>query len=254
MSSYLDAIAASVSGSLHPGGFYHTLKILRDFKISQDDIIIDVGCGTGRTACHIAKTYGAHVFALDNSAKMLTKARSRAEREKADVHFVHGDVLDMPFRDQTADLIMIESVLVFLPVHKAVKECFRVLKRNGILVDVELFAKDSLPPDAREQLKAVCGLPQIPSFREWQQAFEAAGLSRIAVRWREFPGPLDNLMEIFYSGFNAILPVELLTNAALSRPIQAYQRLMQRYRNHFGFGTFIYRKNLGYSKMLHIWP
>jgi ubiquinone/menaquinone biosynthesis C-methylase UbiE len=243
MSSYLDAIAATGGGSLHPGGFHHTLKILRGFSISQDDIIIDVGCGAGRTACHLAKTYGAHVFALDNSEKMLSKARSRAEREKADVHFVLGDVLDMPFRDHAADMIMIESVLVFLPVHKSIKECYRVLKRKGILVDVELLAKDSLPPDAREQVKAVCGLPQIPSFIEWQQAFETAGFKKITAICKNFPGPLDNLKEIFYSGVNSMFPMELMTNAVLSGPIRAYQRLMQKYRSHFGFGTFIYRKS-----------
>lgn len=243
MSSYLDAIAAMGGGSLHPGGFHHTLKILRDFSISRDDIIIDVGCGTGRTACHLAKTYGAHVFALDNSAKMLSKARIRAEQEKADVYFVLGDVLDMPFRDKAADLMMIESVLVFLPLLKGIKECFRVLKRKGILVDVELLAKDSLPPDAREQVKAVCGLPQIPSFKEWLQAFEKAGFCQIAASCKNFPGPLDNLKEILHGGANSIFSAEIMSNAKLSQPLQEYQGLMQRYRNHFGFGTFIYRKN-----------
>lgn len=243
MSSYLDAIASLGGGSLHPGGFHHTLKVLNNLSISRDDIIIDVGCGTGQTACHLAKTYGAHVFALDNSEKMLSKARSRAGREKADIHFVLGDVLDMPFREQAADLVMIESVLVFLPMHKAIKECCRVLKRKGILVDVELLAKDSLPPEAREQVKAVCGLPQIPSFEEWRQAFEQAGFSQIAASCRNFPGPLDNLKEIFFGGFNSTFTPELMGDANVSRPLQEYQGLMRRYRSHFGFGTFIYQKN-----------
>jgi len=243
MSSYLDAIAAMGGGSLHPGGFHHTLNILRNFSISRDDIVIDIGCGTGQTACHLVKTYGAHVFALDNSEKMLSKARARAGREKADVHFVYGDVLDMPFRDKTADLVMIESVLVFLPLLKGVKECFRVLKGNGILVDVELVAKDSLPSEAREQVKAVCGLPQLPSFKEWQKAFEKTGFSQISASFKDFPGPLDNLKEIFYGGMNSIFSPELMSDAKLSRPLQDYQGLMQRYRSHFGFGTFIYRKN-----------
>lgn len=243
MSSYLEAIAAMGGGSMHPGGFHHTLKILRNFSILRDDIVIDVGCGTGRTACHLAEKYGAHVFALDNSEKMLSKARSRAEDGKADVHFVLGDVLDMPFRDNAADLVMIESVLVFLPVLKGVKECFRVLKKKGILVDVELLAKDSLPPEVRKQAKAICGLPQIPSFNEWRQAFEEAGFSQIAASCNNFPGPLDNLKEIFYGSINSIFSPELMDNANLSRPIKDYQGLMQRHRKHFGFGTFIYRKN-----------
>jgi len=243
MSSYLEAIAATGGSSLHPGGFHHTLSTLRYLKISHDDIVIDVGCGTGRTACYIAKAYGAHVFALDNSAEMLAKARDRAQREKADVYFVHGDVLNMPFRDQVADLIMIESVMVFLPALQGIKECFRVLKKRGLLVDTELFAKASLPPNGREQMKAVCGLPGIPTFREWQQMFEATGFKEVAATWRNFPGPLEYLKEVFYGEFNPFLGLGVGIKAHHALALNNYRRIMRRYRRHFGFGTFIYRKS-----------
>jgi len=242
MNSYLEAIAAIGGSSLHPGGFHHTLSTLRNFKISRDDIIIDVGCGTGRTACHLAKVYGAHVFALDNSTEMLAKARDRAQQEKADVHFVHGDVLNMPFRDQVADLIMIESVMVFLPALQGIKECFRVLKKGGLLVDIELFAKASLPAHGREQMKAVCGLPGIPTFREWQQTFEAAGFSEVAAIWRNFPGPLEHLKEMFVGEFNPFFVLGAGIKAHHARALNDYRRIMRQYRRHFGFGTFIYRK------------
>lgn len=242
MSLYLDAIAALGKGSLHPGGFPHTLEILRRLSIFPGDIILDLGCGTGRTACHIAKTYGAHVFALDNSEKMLAKAEARAGQEGAEVHFVLGDILDMPFRDEVADLIVIESVLVFLPIPAALKECFRVLKRNGILVDVEMLAAETLPPAVGEQIKAICGLPQIPTLKEWIDHFSNAGFAQAIVRQNKFPGLLDSLKEILYPDPHSMVSPELKTNQGLYKTLQQYKGLILRNRRHLGFGTFIARK------------
>lgn len=136
MNLYLEAVSALGRSSLHPGGFAHTLEILSKFNLSDEDFVLDIGCGTGRTACHIAKSFKARVFALDKSEKMLAKAKSRASQENVEVQFVLGDALNMHFYDEVFDLIFIESVLIFIPVRKALKECFRVLKRNGSLIDV----------------------------------------------------------------------------------------------------------------------
>lgn len=243
MSSYLEAIAAMGNGSLHPGGFSHTLEILRKFSIANEDIILDVGCGTGRTACYLAKTYGAHVFALDNSEKMLIKAKSRAVQEGADVHFVLGDALDMPFRDEVADLIFIESVLIFLPVRAVLKECFRVLKRKGILVDVEMMAHESLPPGAREQIKAICGLPQIPTLKEWIEHYDKAGFAQAIIRQSKFPGLLENLKEMLYADSHRVVSPELRTDRELNKILQKYKGLILKNRRHLGFGTFIVGKD-----------
>ncbi len=240
--TYLEAITALGNGSLHPGGFSHTLEILRKLSISPDDIVLDIGCGTGRTACHIAKTYGAHVFALDNSEKMLTKAKSRAVKEGVDVHFVLSDALDMPFRDEVIDFIFIESLLIFLPVQAALKECFRVLKRKGISVDVELLAGESLPPVAGKQIKATCGLPQLPTLKEWIEYFKNAGFSQAVVRQSKLPGILGNLKELLYADPHWVASEELITDWQLIKVLQQYKSLMFKYRKQLGFATFIVRK------------
>jgi ubiquinone/menaquinone biosynthesis C-methylase UbiE len=242
MSLYLEAIAAMEGGSLHPGGFSHTLKLLNKISLSTEDIVLDIGCGTGRTACYLAKTCGAHIFALDNSEKMLAKARSRAYKEGADVHFVLGDALDMPFRDETVDMILLESVLIFLPVQDVLKECRRVLKKRGILVDVESQAKESLPSYAREQIKSICGLPQIPTFKEWVEHFERAGFEPVIVNQRKYPGPLDNLKEMLYPDTHQTAPVKLSTNRDYSKVLWQFKTFILKNRHNLGLGTFILRK------------
>ncbi|HOV80505.1 MAG TPA: class I SAM-dependent methyltransferase [Bacillota bacterium] len=242
MSAYLDAVTALGRGSLHPGGFSHTLQTLRRLSISPDDIVFDIGCGTGRTACHIAKTYGAYVFALDNSEKMLAKARSRAAQEGAVVNFVLGDALDLPFRDVTADFIIIESVLIFLPVRDVLRECFRVLKKGGVLVDIELIMKNSLPPAAAEQIRAFCGLFQLPGLEEWIDFFREAGFTRAEVRQNRFPGFVESLRELFcYDPFREVSRAK--TDWNMIKTLFAYMSLMAKNRKHLGYGTFILTKD-----------
>ncbi|HAA33799.1 MAG TPA: class I SAM-dependent methyltransferase [Firmicutes bacterium] len=240
MNSYLKAITALGSGSLHPGGFTGTLGILRNFTIAPDEIILDLGCGTGRTACHLAKTYGAHVFALDNSEAMLSKAKSRALQEGVEVHYVLGDILDLPFKDNIADLVIVESVLIFLPVRPALQECFRVLKKKGYLVCVEMFASGSLPANEREKLKALCGLKQIPTYQEWLNYFQTTGFTFIKTWQKKLPGPLEVLKELLNPDPCWFRPGEqvYLDPASLS-VLFKYKRLMMRNKRHLGYGTFI---------------
>ncbi|MCL6638060.1 MAG: methyltransferase domain-containing protein [Firmicutes bacterium] len=241
MNPYLDAIAAIGLGSSHPGGFAHTLAVLNNLSISPEDIVIEVGCGTGRTACHIAKTTGAHVFALDYSPAMLAKAADRARQEGVEVHFVQGDARDMPFLNDVADLVLIESVLLFLPPKEVLKECRRVLKKNGIIVVVELFAQKSLPESARRQLQQLCGVYHVPGYREWEEVLASAGFTPVRAWRRSFPGPLENLKNMFYQDGMIKLFTAGMQSGALP-VIGQYRKLVEANRRHLGYGTFIMRK------------
>ncbi|MDD3654682.1 MAG: class I SAM-dependent methyltransferase [Desulfotomaculaceae bacterium] len=242
MSSYLEAAAAMGTGSLHPGGFMHTLRVLQRFSLSKEDIILDVGCGTGRTACYIAKSSGAYVFALDNSEEMLRKAKYRAEREGVQIQFVQGDASDMPFLNNVADLILMESVLIFLPAVAVINECFRVLKKGGILVSTELFADEAIPLRAKEQIQFTCGLSSIPSFKEWLKMFLSAGFTRDDARRNHLPGPLENLVNVLYPDPYQVVSRSVSTSREINDIVRKYHWLIQKYRKFLGYGTFIMKK------------
>lgn len=243
MSSYLEAATAMGTGSLHPGGFMHTLKVLQRFSLSTEDIILDVGCGTGRTACYIAKSSGAYVFALDHSTEMLRKAKYRAEREGVQVQFVQGDASDMPFLNNVADLILIESVLIFLPIAAVINECFRVLKKGGILVSTEMFANGAIPLMAKEQIQSTCGLSNIPSFEGWLEMFLSAGFTQNDAWRNNFPGPLENIINILYPDPYQVVSRSVRTNRKINDVIRKYQWLIQKNRKYLGYGTFVLKKD-----------
>jgi SAM-dependent methyltransferase len=56
---------------------------------------LDVGCGSGRDAVHLAKR-GWQVTAVDLVDAAIAKARQRAAEEGAEVEWIAGDVSDLP--------------------------------------------------------------------------------------------------------------------------------------------------------------
>lgn len=241
MNPYLDAVAAYGLGSSHLGGFAHTIELFKQLSITPDDIVIEIGCGTGRTACHIAATYGAHVFAVDSSAEMLAKARERARQCGAQVNFVRGDAQDLPFLDKVADLIFIESVLIFALPEKVLKECHRVLKKGALLADTEPFAGSALPDSVRRQIEVLCRVSSIPTYEDWVTLIENSGFELAISRRDPYPGLMTGLKNVLYPDPQQnILGVGVDSHAR--QVLGSYKKVMQSNRRHLGYGTFIARK------------
>ena len=109
--------------------------------------ILDVGCGTGRTALSIAKSLknGGYLQGIDIYEKMAISGNAldtvlrNARLEKVDdkTSFQYGSATDIPFDDQTFDIVNVSSVLH--EIHelkgqeKAIRELYRVLKPGGYL-------------------------------------------------------------------------------------------------------------------------
>lgn len=89
--------------------------------------VLDIGTGTGAAADEIART-DAKVMGVDRSLRML----SVAHRERPSLPFVAADVLDLPFRDRTFDVVAGNFVFAhFAKVETALFELTRVLSRGG---------------------------------------------------------------------------------------------------------------------------
>ena len=61
----------------HLGGMNATERLLESCRIKRGSHVLDIGCGTGYTACLIAKRYSAQVVAADISVRVLERARER---------------------------------------------------------------------------------------------------------------------------------------------------------------------------------
>ncbi|MGB9792759.1 MAG: class I SAM-dependent methyltransferase [Thermacetogeniaceae bacterium] len=96
--------------------------------------ILDVGCGTGNFSLELARL-GAKVTGIDISEEMLGVARRKAEAEGLEIKFLKGDVMCLPFADESFDKVVSVTALEFAPDLKAaLEECYRVLRPGGRLV------------------------------------------------------------------------------------------------------------------------
>ncbi len=125
---------ATVGLTKHLGGAGATDELLALCGISSDMRVLDVGCGAGATACHIAKRYGCWVTGVDIMESMVERSIERAHREGLEgrTEFRVADAQDLPFEDNTFDIVITESVTVFPPDKQtAVSEYVRVTVPGG---------------------------------------------------------------------------------------------------------------------------
>ena len=101
----------------------------------KEGICIDLGTGTGALARAIAKITNLKVYALDISKDMLKLTEKYIKEEGLDDRVIPilGDVHNMPFEDNFADLIISRGSMFFWNDKiKAFKEIYRVLKPDGM--------------------------------------------------------------------------------------------------------------------------
>jgi malonyl-CoA O-methyltransferase len=96
--------------------------------------VLDAGAGTGRITLKLYAA-GARVTALDISPDMLEILK----RKEPNIRCVEGDMENMPFKDESFDMVFSSLALVHLKkVEPFLDECYRLLKDGGRLVLVNL--------------------------------------------------------------------------------------------------------------------
>lgn len=84
---------------------------LRDTK---DKTVIDLGCGTGAASIFAADLFKT-VYAVDVSAVMIEKAKTKIDRDVHNVRFVNAGFLSYEHEGEPADLVITKAALHHLP-------------------------------------------------------------------------------------------------------------------------------------------
>ena len=176
---YLDLLAYFGIGGAHPGGFPLTQTILENENIQPGKSVLDIGCGTGQTAAFLASRFGCDVTAIDNHPIMVEKARERFINKEYSVKVIEGNIENLPFVDNSFDIILSESVIVFTNISKTLRELSRVLKRNGSMIMIEMIAEQTPSEELKRKVHSLYGIHEILQVEEWIATLLQAGFTHI---------------------------------------------------------------------------
>jgi len=235
---YHEVLAELGVGSAHPGGFTNTKQWMQKVAFEKGLRVLEVGCGTGRTACELTLRYGLSVTAADIRPNMLVKARARAQAAKADIEFVRVIGKNLPFKEEQFECIVAESVTVFNPVHKMLREYVRVLQQGGFVVDTEMCAVAPLPPDVMKAFTTTYGAHLVPTMSEWKTLFTTAGFSSIEIL-QSGPirsEPLQDEPDLWSLQQSATNSKEVLS------VVEQNQEVMSTFHKWLNYATFLARK------------
>jgi ubiquinone/menaquinone biosynthesis C-methylase UbiE len=109
-------------------------KIYERADLKTKKKILDVGCGTGAITADLASLTSSEVIGLDIDPEKLKQAEILLS-DLPNVTLMEGDVLNLPFEDETFDLVVFNILLMYIKdKQKAVDEMTRVVKKGGIVL------------------------------------------------------------------------------------------------------------------------
>jgi tocopherol O-methyltransferase len=178
-------------------------ELLRWANVTQAENILDVGCGIGGSSLYLAEKFKAKATGITLSPVQANRAIERAQSAKLNAHFQVANALDMPFADNSFDLVWsLESGEHMPDKVKFLQECHRVLKPGGTFIFATWCHRstDRQPLTADEQkhledIYRVYCLPYVISLPEYEQIAREVGLQDLrSADWSTAVAPFWNVV------------------------------------------------------------
>jgi ubiquinone/menaquinone biosynthesis C-methylase UbiE len=140
--SYYDRIARFYDLTFKLNGYGRSLdQYFRTHRlpVSRGAKILDAGCGTGLLTLAMLRAvrFPVSITALDLSSTSIDAARkavSDSRGRKRDVTFAQGNLLSLPFGDESLDLVVTSGALEYVPLADGLSEIARVIAPGGHLL------------------------------------------------------------------------------------------------------------------------
>src|ERR1700754_870735 len=144
--SYYDRIARYYDLTFKLNGYGRALDQYFEnhpLPVSRSARILDAGCGTGLLTLALLRAirFPVAITALDLSSTSVAAARKSlyySSGRKRDVTFAQGNLLCLPFADESVDLVVTAGALEYVKLEDGLTELARVIAPGGHLLHLPI--------------------------------------------------------------------------------------------------------------------
>jgi ubiquinone/menaquinone biosynthesis C-methylase UbiE len=134
----------------------------------------------------LVKTYSCRVTGIDLRESMVERARERAQQEgvTGQATFRLADVLDLPFEDESFDVVLCESVATFVEdKQQVVDELVRVVRAGGrVGLNEQIWIQPPTEEMRRFARKTWDISAEMPTREDWERMLTVAGVGELDVQ------------------------------------------------------------------------
>lgn len=130
--------------------------VIAQSGLADGDRVLDIGCGVGSPAIRLAETVPVEIVGISNTRSQIEEASRRAAAIGLDprVRFEFADALDLPFPEDSFDVVWMIELLAVLDRERALDQAWRVLRPGGRLVLTDQLLIAAPTGENRRQIEA----------------------------------------------------------------------------------------------------
>ncbi|KAJ5898109.1 hypothetical protein N7504_008397 [Penicillium tannophilum] len=192
-------------------------SIAQNIGLTAGDKVLDLGCGRGRVAAHMAQHTGANVTGLNIDPNQIAQAKTFNEERGLQNNFVVQDFnsLPLPFADESFDAFyQIQALSLCKDLPALFTEIFRVVKpgaKISLLDWISLPAYEPTNPEHAElmrRVKPLIGAVGTPTKESLEEALTQSGFEIVLSENASIDGlqaPLIDNADIYFRTLRQVI-------------------------------------------------
>ena len=231
-----------------PGRDQYTARAFKMLPKLELPRILDIGCGPGGPTMELARLSGGHVIGMDIHQPYLDRLSQKIEEAGLSdrVEALNCSMFEMPFPDESFDIIWAEGSIYPIGFERGLKEWRRFIKPNGFLVVHEMtWLRPEPPQEISDYWKEL--YPGIKTVAENMALIPNCGYDLIGhftlpedAWWTEYYGPLEDRIRTLRNKYLDDTEALAMLNEE-QREIDMYRKYQQWYGSVF----FVMKRSYG---------